>query len=109
MIHFSTGFIVRMAWRDSRSSRRRLLLFSISISLGVAALIGIGLFRASLAQAIDDQARSLLGATAPGHQSPARGWRETIRSRSALPRLTRWRWKTRVTDAGSTGCRAMPS
>ena len=56
------GFIGRMAWRDSRSSRRRLLLFSISISLGVAALIAIGLFRASLAQAIDDQARSLLGA-----------------------------------------------
>jgi putative ABC transport system permease protein len=58
----SFGFIFRMAWRDSRSSRRRLLLFSISISLGVAALIAIGLFRASLAQAIDDQARSLLGA-----------------------------------------------
>ncbi len=55
-------FIYRMAWRDSRSSRRRLLLFSISISLGVAALIAIGLFRASLSQAIDDQARSLLGA-----------------------------------------------
>jgi putative ABC transport system permease protein len=51
-----------MAWRDSRSSRRRLLLFSISISLGVAALIAIGLFRVSLAQAIDDQARALLGA-----------------------------------------------
>ena len=55
-------FITRMAWRDSRSSRRRLLLFSISISLGVGALIAIGLFRASLAQAIDDQARALLGA-----------------------------------------------
>ncbi len=58
----NAGFITRMAWRDSRSSRRRLLLFSISISLGVAALIAIGLFRASLAQAIDDQARALLGA-----------------------------------------------
>src|SRR5262245_17226216 len=58
----SIGFIPRMAWRDSRSSRWRLLLFSASISLGVAALIAIGLFRASLAQAIDDQARSLLGA-----------------------------------------------
>jgi len=58
----SMGFIPRMAWRDSRSSRWRLLLFSISISLGVAALIAIGLFRASLTQAIDDQARSLLGA-----------------------------------------------
>ncbi|HEY2801105.1 MAG TPA: FtsX-like permease family protein [Chthoniobacterales bacterium] len=56
------GFVLHMAWRDSRSSRRRLLLFSISISLGVAALTAIGLFRASLSQAIDDQARSLLGA-----------------------------------------------
>ncbi len=56
------SFIPRMAWRDSRSSRRRLLLFSISISLGVAALVAIGLFRASLSQAIDDQARALLGA-----------------------------------------------
>ncbi len=56
------GFISTMAWRDSRSSRRRLLLFSISISLGVAALIAIGLFRASLAQAIDEQSRALLGA-----------------------------------------------
>jgi putative ABC transport system permease protein len=55
-------FAGQMAWRDSRSSRRRLLLFSISISLGVSALISIGLFRASLARAIDDQARSLLGA-----------------------------------------------
>jgi putative ABC transport system permease protein len=58
----SFAFIVRMAWRDSRSSRWRLLLFSISISLGVAALIALGLFRTSLARAIDDQARSLLGA-----------------------------------------------
>src|SRR5437764_14167869 len=55
-------FIWKMAWRDSRSSRRRLLLFSISITLGIAALVSIGSFRHSLAQAIDDQARSLIGA-----------------------------------------------
>lgn len=55
-------FVWKMAWRDSRSSRRRLLLFSISITLGIAALVGIGSFRQSLAQAIDDQARSLIGA-----------------------------------------------
>lgn len=58
----SVDFLLRMAWRDSRASRWRLLLFSVSISLGVAALIAIGLFRASLARAIEDQARSLLGA-----------------------------------------------
>src|SRR5690349_3559063 len=57
-----TRFIFNMAWRDSRSSRRRLLLFSISISLGVAALIVIGLFRVSLGRAIDEQARALIGA-----------------------------------------------
>ncbi|MGI8821128.1 MAG: ABC transporter permease [Chthoniobacterales bacterium] len=51
-----------MAWRDSRSSRRRLLVFSISITLGIAALVSIGSFRQSLSQAIDDQARGLLGA-----------------------------------------------
>ena len=55
-------FIWRMAWRDSRSSRRRLLVFSISIMLGIAALVSIGSFRSSLAQAIEDQARTLVGA-----------------------------------------------
>jgi len=58
----TSSFIWKMAWRDSRSSRRRLLLFSISITLGIAALVSIGSFRQSLARAIDDQARSLIGA-----------------------------------------------
>src|SRR6195256_1165313 len=57
-----SSFTGKRAGRDSRSSRRRLLLFSISITPGIAALVGIGSFRHSLAQAIDDQARSLLGA-----------------------------------------------
>src|ERR1043166_3221276 len=62
-IHFMiSSFIWKMAWRDSRSSRRRLLLFSISITLGIAALVAIGSFRHSLSQAIDEQARSLIGA-----------------------------------------------
>src|SRR4051794_38526369 len=56
------SFVWKMAWRDSRSSRRRLLVFSISITLGIAALVSIGSFRKSLAQAIDDQARTLIGA-----------------------------------------------
>ena len=58
----SSSFIWKMAWRDSRSSRRRLLLFSISITLGIAALVSISSFRHSLSRAIDDQARSLIGA-----------------------------------------------
>lgn len=52
----------RMAWRDSRTSRSRLLLFSSSITLGVAALVAIGSLGRSLQQTVDQQARSLLGA-----------------------------------------------
>ncbi|MGZ4986366.1 MAG: ABC transporter permease, partial [Chthoniobacterales bacterium] len=37
-------------------------VFSISITLGIAALVSIGSFRKSLGQAIDDQARTLIGA-----------------------------------------------
>ncbi|MBI5382444.1 MAG: ABC transporter permease [Opitutae bacterium] len=55
-------FILRMAWRDSRASRRRLAFSALSIVLGVAALVAIGSFSANLRQAIDDQARALVGA-----------------------------------------------
>jgi len=56
------SFVLRMAWRDSRASRRRLWLFSLSIVLGVAALVAIGSFGANLRRAIDGQAKALLGA-----------------------------------------------
>ena len=55
-------FILKMAWRDSRASRQRLLLFSLSVVLGIAALVAIGSFTVNLKQAIDDQAKGLLGA-----------------------------------------------
>ena len=51
-----------MAWRESRSSRRRLGLYMGSISLGVAALVSINSFRANIAEAIHAESRSLLGA-----------------------------------------------
>ena len=60
--HLVAAWTWRMAWRESRSSRRRLLLFSSSIVLGVAALVAIGGLRASLEQGIAEQARTLLGA-----------------------------------------------
>ncbi len=59
---FLNAFTWRMAWRDSRSSRRRLLLFATSIVLGIAALVAIRSFGGSLRRAIDDHARELLGA-----------------------------------------------
>ena len=51
-----------MAWRDSRASRRRLLVFSLSIALGVAALVGLGSLAAILSEAVRTQSKSLLGA-----------------------------------------------
>lgn len=56
------NFVLRMAWKDSRASRRRLALFSLSVVLGIAALVAIGSFSANLRVAIDNQARGLLGA-----------------------------------------------
>lgn len=61
-----------MAWRDSRRSRGRLLLFSTALTLGVAALVAIGTLGANLNRAIDEQARSLVGAdlVLEGRQAP---------------------------------------
>lgn len=56
------SFILKMAWRDSRASRRRLVLFSLSIVLGIAALVAIGSFTVNLREAIGVQAKGLLGA-----------------------------------------------
>ena len=55
-------FILNMAWRDSRASRRRLFLYSLSVVLGIAALVSIGSFSANVRQAIDLEAKGLLGA-----------------------------------------------
>ncbi len=56
------SFILKMAWRDSRASRRRLLLLSLSVVFGIAALVAIGSVSANLRRAIDEQASGLLGA-----------------------------------------------
>lgn len=56
------NFILKMAWRDTRASRRRLLLFSLAIVLGVAALVAVGSVRDNLRAAIEQQTKSLLGA-----------------------------------------------
>jgi len=56
------NFILKMAWRDTRASRRRLVLFSLSIVLGVAALVAIGSFRDNLRQTVENQSKGLLGA-----------------------------------------------
>ena len=56
------NFIFKMAWRDTRASRRRLLLFSLAIVLGVASLVAVGSLRENLHTAIEEQTKTLLGA-----------------------------------------------
>ncbi|WP_448518961.1 ABC transporter permease [Rhodoflexus sp.] len=56
------SWLCRMAWRDSRRSRGKLLLFLSSIVLGIAALVAINSFNQNLRQDIDNQAKELLGA-----------------------------------------------
>ena len=53
--------ISRLAWRESRTARRRLLLSMSSISLGVGALVAIDSFAANLTSSLREQSRALLG------------------------------------------------
>ncbi|MDQ6872018.1 MAG: ABC transporter permease [Gemmatimonadota bacterium] len=50
-----------LAWRESRTARRRLLLYMSSISLGVAALVAIDSFSSNIVQSVKDQSRALMG------------------------------------------------
>ncbi len=53
--------IFSLAWRESRTARRRLLLYMSSISLGVAALVAIDSFSENVIQSVHEQSRALLG------------------------------------------------
>ena len=53
--------LFRLAWRESRTARRRLLLYMSSISLGVAALVAIDSFTANTTASIREQSRAILG------------------------------------------------
>lgn len=59
---FSFPWLLTMAWRDSRRSRSRLVLFISSVILGIAALVAIYSLGDNLRQNIDTQAAALLGA-----------------------------------------------
>ena len=57
----SSRSIWGLAWRESRTTRRRLLLYMSSISLGVAALVAIDSFSENIIQSVKDQSRALMG------------------------------------------------
>jgi putative ABC transport system permease protein len=56
------GWLLKMAWRDSRRNRSRLFLFISSIVLGIAALVAIFSLGDNVRSDIDAQAKTLVGA-----------------------------------------------
>ena len=53
--------LMAIAWRESRTARRRLLLYMSSISLGVAALVAIDSFTENVSSSVAEQSKALLG------------------------------------------------
>src|SRR5476649_752854 len=58
-----------LAWRESRTARRRLLLYMSSISLGVAALVAIDSFSDNVIRSVHEQSRALLGGDVMAHRN----------------------------------------
>ncbi|WP_228852553.1 ABC transporter permease [Aegicerativicinus sediminis] len=56
------GWLLRMAWRDGKASRSKLVLFMASIVLGIAAVVAIQSFGITLRENIGLQSKSLMGA-----------------------------------------------
>lgn len=59
--HASRTSLFGLAWRESRSTRRKLLLYMSSISLGVAALVAIDSFAGNITRSVREQSRTLIG------------------------------------------------
>ena len=60
--NLNNAWLFKMAWRDAKASRARLLLFMASIILGIAAVVSIQLFSQNLTDNIQRQSKSLMGA-----------------------------------------------
>jgi putative ABC transport system permease protein len=58
----SLPWVLKMAWRDSRGSRKRLALYLSAMVLGVAALVAIRGFGENMSRTVDQEAKTLLGA-----------------------------------------------
>ena len=56
-----TGFVLRLAWRETRGAWRAFGYFFACVTLGVAALVGVGSFADSLERTVAHSARSLMG------------------------------------------------
>ena len=57
----STAQLARLAWRESRTARRKLFLYMSTIAVGVAAIVSIDSFARNVTRSVRAQSRSLLG------------------------------------------------
>lgn len=56
------SWLFKMAWRDGKASRKKLVLFMASIVLGIAAVVSIQSFGENLKENIQLQSKALMGA-----------------------------------------------
>jgi putative ABC transport system permease protein len=56
-----TGFVLRLAWRETRGAWPSFGYFFACVTLGVAALVGVGSFADSLERTVARSAKSLMG------------------------------------------------
>ena len=56
-----TGFVLRLAWRETRGAWRAFGYAFACVTLGVAALVGVGSFADSLERTVARSARALMG------------------------------------------------
>lgn len=59
---FQDSWVWKMAWRDARQNISRLMLFAASLVTGIGAVVAISSLNYSLKDAIDENAKELLGA-----------------------------------------------
>jgi putative ABC transport system permease protein len=95
----ATRQLLALAWRESRTARRRLLLYMSSISLGVAALVAIDSFSENTIRSVHEQSRALLG----GDVAARRNTPRTPAMDSLVDSLAR----AGIANATSTGFNSM--
>jgi len=97
-----------LAWKESRTARRRLLLYMSSIALGVAALVAIDSFADNLTTSVREQSRALLGGdasltTRAGMTPAADSLVDSLgRTGFGIARITEFGSMAAITQSGNT-------
>jgi putative ABC transport system permease protein len=102
-------FALAMARRELRAAHRRLLLFGLSMALGVAGLVALQALRSAVREAVDARSQRLLGADlrlesrAP-FEGPAGALLAAIEARAQAPavHVTRFGSMALAPDSGRT-------